>query len=46
VLVGPPELLAAAWLGAVAPGLTAKLQQRAGASKVSASLAKGQSDRR
>jgi uncharacterized protein len=42
VLVAPRELRAAALLGSVAPGLVAAVQRRAGASKVSAELARRQ----
>lgn len=46
VLVAPPELRLGALLGTVAPGIAARLQRRAGASKVTTRLARGQRDLR
>jgi uncharacterized protein len=46
VLVAPPELKVGALLGGAAPRLSAILQGRAGAGKVSANLAKRQGDAR
>jgi short-subunit dehydrogenase len=46
VLVAPPELSLASFIGGVLPGLSARLQRRAGADKVSSSMARGNRTKR